>query len=512
MEHRNVVNHALAMIAQTGLGPGDRMLQFVALSFDAAGEEFYPTLLSGATLVMPAAEQHVSGAELAALCERQGVTVLHMPAAVWHTLVDDLVERNLGCDAPLRLLMLGGDTPDIARLNAFGKMLPGVAGGALPYLNLYGPTEATITATLYRTTTAVSGFDRLPIGTPLPNVQIHLLDAHGRPVPVGIPGEIHIRGAGVARGYLNRPELTGERFVQETGARLYRTGDLARRLPDGNIEFIGRADDQVKIRGFRVEPGEIEATLERLNGVRQAIILAEDDENLGKRLIAFVVADNGSRLASADLRPALRRHLPEHMIPSEFVLVEALPLTSTGKVDRRALRLLAASSEGERQATSASFVPPRTPDEELVAGVFSHILGSARTRPAAGNIAAGRIAADDSFFDLGGHSLLATRLVSRLREVFGVELPLAALFDAPTVAGIAAHVAAARAGEPELRRPSRPPRIVQEDGTIRLPVSFSQQRLWFLDQLESGNLFYNIPTVVRLAGELRGIGPQRGAR
>ncbi len=500
VEHRNIVNHALAMIEQTGLRPGDRMLQFVALSFDAAGEEFYPTLLSGATLVMPVAEQQMSGAELAALCERQRVTVLHMPAAVWHTLVDDLAERNLGCDAPLRLLMLGGDTPDVARLNAFGKMLRGVAGGALPYLNLYGPTEATITATLYRTTTAVSGFDRLPIGTPLPNVQVHLLDAHGRPVPVGIPGEIHIGGAGVARGYLNRPELTGERFVQETGSRLYRTGDLARRLPDGNIEFIGRADDQVKIRGFRVEPGEIEATLERLNGVRQAIILAEDDENLGKRLIAFVVADNGSQLASADLRLALRRRLPEHMIPSEFILVEALPLTSTGKVDRRALRLLAASGGGERQAPPGSFLPPRTPDEELVAGIFSHILGSAHTRPAAGNIAA-----DASFFDLGGHSLLATRLVSRLRDVFGVELPLAALFDTPTVAGIAARVAAARAGgEAEPAPPvTAATRTVQEDGTLRLPVSFSQQRLWFLDQLESGSLFYNIPTVVRLAGELQ---------
>ncbi len=505
VEHRNIVNHALAMIEQTGLGSGDRILQFVALSFDAAGEEFYPTLLSGATLVMPVAEQQMSGAELAALCERQGVTVLHMPAAVWHTMVDDLVERNLGCDAPLRLLMLGGDTPDVARLNAFGKMLPRVAGGALPYLNLYGPTEATITATLYRTTTAVSGFDRLPIGMPLPNVQVHLLDAHGRPVPVGIPGEIFIGGAGVARGYLNRPELTGERFVQETSSRLYRTGDLARRLPDGNLEFIGRADDQVKIRGFRVEPGEIEATLERLNGVRQAIILAEDDENLGKRLIAFVVADNGSELASADLRLALRRHLPEHMIPSEFVLVETLPLTSTGKVDRRALRLLAATGGGERQAPPGSFVPPRTPDEELVAGIFGHILGSAHARPAAGNIAAGRIAADASFFDLGGHSLLATRLVSRLRDVFGVELPLAALFDAPTVAGIAARVAAARAGgdaEPALPVTAAA-RTVQEDGAIRLPVSFSQQRLWFLDQLESENLFYNIPTIVRLAGELQ---------
>ncbi len=485
VEHRNVLNHARALIAETGIGPGDRILQFVSLSFDAAGEEFYPALLSGAALVLPGQTQALIGPELPLFCEQHSVTIMHMPAAVWHTVIDDLLAREVGCAAPLRLLMLGGDAPDPARLRAFGKML----GRDIPFLNLYGPTEATITSTLYRTTTAAPE-TRLPIGKPVANARIYVLDKTGHPAPVGVAGEIHIGGAGVARGYLNRLDLTEERFIARYEERLYRTGDLGRWLPDGNLEFLGRADNQVKIRGFRVEPGEIEAALKREPGVREAVVLPWEAAADGKRLVAYLVPANGAQLDAALLRASLRGRLPDHMIPAAFVSLPALPLTSSGKLDRAALRNVTAAELEDLALGAAAYVAPRTADEELLAGIFGQILG------------ASRVGAADSFFDLGGHSLLATRLASRIRDVFGVELPLADLFESPTVAGIAAKVAAARADAgtepaPPITPAPRPANLV--DG---LPLSFAQQRLWFLDQLEPGNLFYNIPTVLRLRGQL----------
>jgi amino acid adenylation domain-containing protein len=492
VEHRNVLNHARALSAEMGIGPGDRILQFISLSFDAAGEEFYPALLSGAALVLPGRAQALIGPELPAFCEQHGVTILHMPAAVWHTIVDDLLVRDVGFTAPVRLLTLGGDAPDPARLAAFGQLL----GRDIPFLNLYGPTEATITTTLYRTTTGTRTA-RLPIGRPIANARVYVLDKTGQPAPVGVPGEIHIGGAGVARGYLNRPELTDERFVPDPFAnpanpvrRMYRTGDLGRWLPDGNLEFLGRADNQVKIRGFRVEPGEIEAALKREPGVREAVVLPWEAGAAGKRLVAYLVPANGGELDPPALRASLRGHLPDHMIPSAFVSLPALPLTTSGKLDRAALKTVTAAELEDLSLGTAAYEAPRTPDEELLAGIFGQIVG------------ASRIGINDSFFDLGGHSLLATRLASRIREVFGVELALRDLFESPTVAGIAARIAAARSDEATVPAPPIAPAPRPDNPADGLPLSFAQQRLWFLDQLEPGNLFYNIPTVLRLRGLL----------
>jgi amino acid adenylation domain-containing protein len=252
VEHRNVLNHARALMAETGMGPGDRILQFVSLSFDAAGEEFYPALLSGATLVLPGKGKALIGPELPQFCAQHDVTVMHLPAAVWHTVIDDLLAREVACAAPLRLLMLGGDAPDPERLRAFGRML----GRDISFLNLYGPTEATITTTIYRTTTAAPQA-RLPIGRPVANSRVYVTDKTGHPAPVGVAGEIHIGGAGVARGYLNRPELTEERFVPDPFAqdmaglnpRMYRTGDRGRWLPDGNLEFLGGRTTRSRFAG-----------------------------------------------------------------------------------------------------------------------------------------------------------------------------------------------------------------------------------------------------------------------
>ncbi|MCS6845083.1 MAG: AMP-binding protein, partial [Caldilineales bacterium] len=476
-------------------------------------------------LVLAGPQGEALGLPLVRFCERQGVTVLHMPAPVFHALVDDLEAAGVRCHVPLRLLMLGGEAPSVERLRAFTALV----GRALPLITLYGPTEATITATFHRTTTDVpEDVERLPIGRPIANVQVYAVDEQMQPVPVGVPGELLIGGAGVALGYLNRPELTAERFLPDPfsvisdqlsvishqsddgdnrlpitdhpspftvhrspttaprsplpAPRLYKTGDLVRWLPDGNLEFLGRADDQVKIRGFRVEPGEVEAALAASPEVKEAVVVTREATGGGKQLVAYVVPQPGATVTPDHLRRHLRQRLPDFMVPAAFVVLEALPLTATGKINRRALP----APEPEVAAPDKGYHAPRSPVEEMLAEIWARVLN----RP--------RVGIHEDFFEIGGHSLLATQVVSRVREAFGVELPLQALFDAPTVAGLAQRIQAARAAALGLQAPPIRPRPA--DGPP--PLSFAQQRLWFLDQLEPGNLFYNIPTVVRLLGEL----------
>jgi acyl carrier protein len=260
------------------------------------------------------------------------------------------------------------------------------------------------------------------------NTQIYVLDRQFQPVPVGVIGEIHIGGEGVARGYLNHPDLTAERFVPDPfsrtpGARLYRTSDMARFLVDGQIEFIGRRDQQVKLRGFRIEPGEIETVLGQHPGVRDAVVVAREDTSGGKRLIAYVVVREEPPPATSALRDYLRKRLPEYMVPASFLVLESLPLTATGKIDRNALPV-----DEIAVVTSENYLAPRTAVEKVLAGIFSEMLSLER------------VSVDESFFDLGGHSLLATQVLSRVREAFQVELPLRKLFKTPTVAGLAADI------------------------------------------------------------------------
>ena len=308
-----------------------------------------------------------------------------------------------------------------------------------------------------------------------------------RLVPIGVAGNLYIGGVGLARGYLNRPDLTAEKFIPDPfgakpGARLYKTGDLARHLPDGSIEFLGRADHQVKIRGFRIELGEIESVLRQHPAVRESIVVAEEDATGEKRLVAYVVGKRGLPPTGNELRNFLKAKLPEYMLPAAFVALEALPLTPNGKVDRRALP----ASNRTRPELEKGFVAPRTPEEELVAEIWAQVLGIER------------VGIYDDFFELGGHSLLATQAVSRIREAFAVEIPLRRLFEVPTVAGLAASIEAARRAGQSLQAPPILP--VPRDGD--LPLSFAQQRLWFIDQLEPGNSAYNFPAAVRLKGPL----------
>ncbi|WP_344641594.1 amino acid adenylation domain-containing protein, partial [Kitasatospora cystarginea] len=348
------------------------------------------------------------------------------------------------------------------------------AAESVSCLNYYGPSECTVDAVV----APLESSPRPVIGRPLGGVRLYVLDGTLQPVPAGAPGELYLAGAGLARGYLNRPGLTAGRFVADpfgqSGSRMYRTGDLVRWGADGNLEFLGRTDDQVKVRGFRIELGEIEAALAEHPQVAQAAVAVRQDRAEDQRLVAYPVPVAGAELQPDALRAHLRERLPDYMLPAAFVPLESLPLTASGKLDRRAL------PEPVYTAARAGRVP-RTPQEHVLAELFAEVLGVAQ------------VGVDDDFFELGGHSLLATRLVARARATLGVELELRALFETPTVAGLAAGLGGAGQARLALRRAERP-------GIV--PLSFAQRRLWFLHQLEGAGSVYNMPLAWRLSGEL----------
>ena len=354
---------------------------------------------------------------------------------------------------------------------------------------LYGPTEATIICSHYRVTNAET-LRHHPIGVPLGNMRLHLLDAEGNLVPIGAAGEIHIGGACVSRGYINRPELTAEKFIpdpfsEEAGARLYKSGDLARYLPDGNIEFLGRSDEQVKVRGFRIELGEIGAVLGSHPAVRERVVIVREDTPGDKRLIAYLVAEQTTTLDVGELRSYLKGRLPEYMIPSAFVFLDSLPLTPNSKVDRLALP----APDAARPELQAALITPRTATEERVAALYAQVLNLKE------------VGIYDNFFDLGGHSLLATQVISRVRETFQIEVPFDTLFEAPTVEGLAESIDAQLRASNTLK-PARPERIKRAARTGSLRLSYAQQRLWFIHQLDPVSPAYNVPLAVRLTGHL----------
>jgi acyl-CoA synthetase (AMP-forming)/AMP-acid ligase II/acyl carrier protein len=350
---------------------------------------------------------------------------------VWHHVSPHLDARPEALPDRLRLMLIGGEAALPERVRAWQA----AAGGRVRLLNGYGPTETTIVATFWEAPES-GGVSRVSIGEPVSNTRCYVLDAAGRPAAVGVPGELYVGGVQVARGYLGRPAATAERFVPdpfaaERGARLYRTGDGVRWMADGTLEYLGRLDAQVKVRGFRIELGEIEVRLAEHPGVREAVVVAREDVPGDRRLVAYVIG----AVETDALRAHLRQSLPEHMVPAAYVYLEALPLTPNGKLDRKALPAPEYASAEDR------YVAPRTPTEEQVAGIWAEVLRLER------------VGVTESFFELGGHSLLATRVVSRVRQAFGVEVPLRALFDGPTVAEMAGRVdAGLEAMDAELAR------------------------------------------------------------
>ncbi|MGH3426519.1 MAG: condensation domain-containing protein, partial [Mycobacteriales bacterium] len=383
-----------------------------------------------------------------------------------------MAEQCPGCFAGVGQIWTGGDAVSAAAISRVLDTCPETT-----VVNGYGPTETTTFAAHYSMCTPYDAERTVPIGRPMANTRLYVLDACLRLMPPGVVGELYIAGAGLARGYLHRPGLTAQRFVADPygppGARMYRSGDLARRRPDGNLEFAGRVDDQVKLRGYRIEPGEIETVLTTHPDVAHTAVIAREDRPGDKRLVAYVVAA-GEGYRPDVLREYARERLPEYMVPTALVILDTLPLTPNGKLDRAALPAPEPGSTGTGRA-------PRTPQEQILCELFAEVLGV----PTVG--------VDDDFFNLGGHSLLATRLIARTRATLDVELGLRTLFDTPTPAGIAARLDDAGPARPALTRYERPD---------PLPLSFAQRRLWFLHQLDGPSATYNIPLALHLSGPL----------
>ncbi|MEA2694984.1 MAG: hypothetical protein QOJ16_4371, partial [Acidobacteriota bacterium] len=471
--HRGPVNLLRQARDLFGVGPESRVLQIASPGFDASVLEIFLALGMGASLCLASEEERLAPAALADTLVSQGVTTVVLTPSFLSVLPE-------GSLAAVSAISVGGEacSGDLAARWAS-------APGGRRLLNCYGPTEASIFATA-----EICGGDggAPPIGRPVAGVAAYVVDARLVPVTPGVAGELALGGLGLARGYLDRPARTAERFVpdpwsERPGSRLYRTGDLARHRPGGRLEFLGRADDQVKLRGLRIELGEIEVALTAHPEVTAAVVLAPADRRGERRLVAYLAADPARTPAVADLRRFLAERLPAYMVPAEIHFLAALPVTTGGKVDRRALARLEPRAESRGEGGYAA--APRSPVEELLAEIWSDVLGLER------------VGMQDDFFALGGHSLLATRLVSRVRETFGVDLPLRRVFETPTIAGLAAAIAG------DLPTATRVPPLLPAARPREIPLSFAQERLWFLDQLDPGSVAYNMPLPVRLSGALK---------
>lgn len=424
--HRNVVNHTFAYIKYTHLNQDDRMIQFASINFDASVEELFHSISIGATMVIRPVEFMGAGAEFSNWVEQQRISLLNLPTSLWQEWVHALEERSAHLPSCVRAVVLGGEK---VQAETYRRWQEQPERQAVLWINSYGPTEATITASSFTgDANTVSRYAEIPIGRPLMNYSIYLLDPQLNPVPIGVSGELHIAGDGLARGYHRQPDLTADKFIPDPfsrvpGARMYKSGDLACHLTDGNIEYRGRIDHQFKIRGYRIEPGEIEAALTALPQVRDAIVLVREDVPGNQQLVAYLVpAMTTSMPSSAELRQDLSQNLPEYMIPTHFIALPAFPLNVNDKIDRKAL------PAPDLSQTSENFVAPGTATEHKLALIWTNILKL------------DKIGIHDDFFALGGHSLLALQMVSRITQAFAITLPLDLLFGMKNIHLIAAYI------------------------------------------------------------------------
>lgn len=476
LPHRGVVNCLNWMQTTYQLNEADRFLFKTSLNFDPSVWEVFWPLWVGATVVIARPGGQRDSSYLVETIKQHNVTSIYFVPSMLRAFLDE--QGHESCDS-LKRVICGGEKLAPETLKRFFADLDAELHHS------YGPTETSIAATEW-TCEADGRWGVIPMGRPLANTQLYVLDLTLRPVPVGVPGELYIGGDGLGRGYLRLTGLTADKFIPDPfgtvpGARLYKTGDQVRYLPDGNVEFLGRIDYQVKIRGYRIELGEIEEVLKEYEGVLEAVLLAREDVPGQLRLCAYLLTQEQLTGAASELRRHAAQRLPDYMVPSAFVLLKSLPLTPGGKVDRQALPT---PEEAEPEST---YAVPRTPTEELLTGIWARVLNLSQ------------VGVNDNFFQLGGHSLLATQLISRVRQVFQVELTLRTLFAAPTVAELGRCLddekgsKSSGAQMPHLER-------VKHDGPVSL--SFAQQRLWFLNQLEPESAFYNMPVGIRLKGAL----------
>ncbi|MQS05686.1 non-ribosomal peptide synthetase [Streptomyces alkaliphilus] len=464
--HRGIAD--LAADSRFAGGAQERVLLQSAHAFDASTYQMWIPLLNGGTLVVgPPGEPDIAG--IARVLAEERITATLFTTGLFRLIAAEAPETF----RPLREVWTGGEALSAASVRRVLDACPDTT-----VVNAYGPTEVTVMASAQELQPGEPVPDPVPIGAPLDGKRVHVLDGDLRLSPVGVPGELYVAGVGLARGYRGRPGLTAERFVANPfgapGERMYRTGDVVRRLADGRLEFVGRRDNQVKLRGFRIELGEIEAALADHEAVGQAAVVVREDRPGVRQLVGYAVPAPGAEPDAGELRARLAERLPEYMVPRPIVVLDALPLTTNGKLDHAALP---APDHDSQEARG-----PRTPHEELLCGLFSEVLGLPS------------VSVDDNFFELGGHSLLATRLVGRVRVVLGVELPIRAVFEAPTVAALALRLTdSPTAVRAALRPVPRPERV---------PLSFAQRRLWFLNRMEGPGGTYNIPFAVRLSGAL----------
>src|SRR5579859_4668805 len=484
VSHQALLNHIQAVRSAYSLQENDRILQFASPHFDVSLEELLPAWAQGASVVMWQDTLAPEPSRFSDFVDRTGLSVLNIPSSYWHEWIVELARPGTILPPGLRLVVIGSEKASSARFALWQR----IAGERVMLCHAYGLTETTITSLVYTPAKFPLWEESrpLPVGRPLANMQAYVLDERLQPVPVGVPGELYIGGDGLARGYLHHAVMTADRFLPHPysnvpGARLYRTGDRARYLPDGTFELLGRSDTQIKIRGFRIEPAEIEVRLLQHPTVREALVVAREDTPGAPLLIAYIVVTRQAPAFLETLRRHLQQTLPSYMIPAFFVPLEKLPRSSTGKVDPRLL-----PAPQQQLAGLDTYIAPRTPMEEILAAIWSEVLHRERV---------GRL---DHFFKLGGHSLQATQVVARLRETLQIELPVRAIYDAPTVASLSTRIEQER----ELASGEPVPAITPAERGKPLPLSFAQQRLWFLDQLQSDHAFYTLPSILYLRGSL----------
>ncbi|MEO8593989.1 MAG: amino acid adenylation domain-containing protein [Candidatus Solibacter sp.] len=472
LTHGGLSNLVKAQVEAFGCNKQSRVLQFASLNFDAAVSEIFVTLVAGSTLVLASQDELAPGEVLAGCLRRKSVSLVTLPPTV------------------LQTIPLSESLPELTTIVSAGEACPSALvqhwSAGRRFLNAYGPTEITVCATIASEVEPAHP----SIGRPIPGARVFVLNDDLRIQPAGVVGELFVAGAGVARGYLNQPELTAAVFIPDPfgeapGGRLYRTGDMGRWLSDGSIEFVGRRDHQVKLRGFRIELGEVEAAVGRLPGVREAAVMVRDTDNGDRHLVAYLVAEStapSDDLFLPDLRMALRRRLPEYMIPAEFVRIDAMPRSSSGKLERKSLPALQSMhTQSTLRASSAS-----NPLEEILCGIWDDVLGRKGT------------GAGDNFFEVGGHSLNATKVILRVRNSFRVDVTLRALFEHPTVAAFARFLAAQTGSA----APYEMQQIRKVARTGDLALSFAQQRLWFIHELDAGASLYNCPLALQISGPL----------
>jgi amino acid adenylation domain-containing protein len=477
IRHRGVVRLVMG-VDYVQLDHRQTILHLSPISFDAATFEVWAPLLHGGTCALYSG-QAPTAKELGAALKRHRVTTLWLTAALFNAVIDEWPEAL----SEVRQLLIGGEALSVSHVRKGLAELPDTT-----IINGYGPTESTTFACCYRIPRRLDEHaTSVPIGTPISNTHVYILDPQLQPVPSGARGELCIGGDGLARGYLNRPELTDAAFIRDPfsadpAGRLYRTGDHARYLPDGNIEFLGRIDRQVKLRGHRVELGEIEHALAQHPSIRQAVVLAREATPGDKELVAYAVVASGAHLSAPELRARLEQKLPEYMVPARFIFLDRMPLTPNGKLDLGALP----APDGSRPDVAEAYAGPRNELEHALAAMWAEVLK------------VDRVGINDNFFHLGGHSLRAARVLARVRETFQVAISVRELFDAPTVAGLADRIGQARGRADDV--PQLPLRAVGREQP--LPLSFAQEGLWFFDHLQPGSPVYIIRSVLRIAGTL----------